>query len=137
MRIGITCPKCGLMQLASPRCKSCGAPLPSPGQPFPPRDPNPASTRQGAETPDDAAPPGRGTHHATRFAGSGWTLLGISIVNWLLTFLTLGLFSFWAKTRTRRYLIGQTEFDAVEVERPEEATEHVADLARGAVETGQ
>ncbi|HTU02509.1 MAG TPA: hypothetical protein VMG58_11860 [Candidatus Sulfotelmatobacter sp.] len=26
MNVGMTCPKCGLVQLAAPTCKACGAP---------------------------------------------------------------------------------------------------------------
>jgi uncharacterized membrane protein YjgN (DUF898 family) len=45
------------------------------------------------------------------FAGSGGTLLGIHIVNVLLTILTLGIYYFWAKVRVRSYLLSQTEFE--------------------------
>lgn len=43
------------------------------------------------------------------YHGTGGTLLGISIVNLLLTILTLGIYSFWARTKVRRYLYSQTE----------------------------
>lgn len=46
------------------------------------------------------------------FLGSGGTLLGIHVVNVLLTLVTLGIYYFWAKTRVRRYLFGETEFAA-------------------------
>ncbi len=42
--------------------------------------------------------------------GEGGTLLGIHIVNVLLTLVTLGIYYFWAKVRVRRYLFSQTEF---------------------------
>ena len=45
------------------------------------------------------------------FHGSGGTLLGIHIVNVLLILVTLGVYYFWAKTRVRRYLFGQTRFE--------------------------
>ncbi|MBI2537051.1 MAG: DUF898 domain-containing protein [Gemmatimonadetes bacterium] len=43
------------------------------------------------------------------YHGSGGTLLGIGIVNLLLTVLTLGIYSFWARTRLRRYFYSETE----------------------------
>lgn len=48
--------------------------------------------------------------HLLRFHGSGGELFGIFVVNVLLTLLTLGIYSFWAKVKTRRYVWGQTEF---------------------------
>ena len=42
---------------------------------------------------------------------SGGTLFGIHVVNTLLTLVTLGFYYFWAKTRLRRYLFGQTEIE--------------------------
>ncbi len=36
MTAGAKCPKCGMMQMARPTCKSCGAVLPSPATPLPP-----------------------------------------------------------------------------------------------------
>jgi uncharacterized membrane protein YjgN (DUF898 family) len=44
------------------------------------------------------------------FFGIGGTLFGIHIVNVLLTLLTLGVYRFWGKVRTRRYLWSQMEF---------------------------
>src|SRR5262247_2823684 len=46
------------------------------------------------------------------FLGSGGTLLGIHVVNVLLTLSTLGVYYFWAKTRVRRYLFSESEFAA-------------------------
>ncbi len=43
------------------------------------------------------------------YHGTGGTLLGISIVNLLLTILTLGIYSFWARTKLRRYFYAETE----------------------------
>lgn len=45
-----------------------------------------------------------------RFYGDGSTLFGIWIVNVLLSLVTLGIYSFWGKTKVRKYLWGQTEF---------------------------
>src|SRR5690242_4518868 len=45
------------------------------------------------------------------FHGNGGTLFGIHVVNVLLTLVTLGVYYFWAKTRIRAYLSGQTEIE--------------------------
>jgi uncharacterized membrane protein YjgN (DUF898 family) len=42
------------------------------------------------------------------FHGEGGTLFVIHLKNLLLTILTLGIYSFWAKTNVRQYLYGQT-----------------------------
>lgn len=42
------------------------------------------------------------------FHGEGGTLFGIHLKNLLLTILTLGIYSFWAKTAVRQYLYSQT-----------------------------
>lgn len=66
-------------------------------------------------SPGHAAPgPGLPASSALRrpsFHGSGGTLFGIHVVNVLLTIVTLGIYYFWAKTRVRRYLAGQTEIE--------------------------
>ena len=49
--------------------------------------------------------------HRLVFHGSGGSLFGIHIVNVLLTLATLGVYYFWAKTRVRVYLTGQTSFE--------------------------
>ncbi len=49
--------------------------------------------------------------HHLAFGGRAGSLLGIHIVNVFLTLLTLGVYSFWAKARVRRYLFAQTELD--------------------------
>ncbi len=45
------------------------------------------------------------------FRGQGGTLFGIHIVNVLFILGTVGWYYFWAKTRTRRYIFSQTEFE--------------------------
>lgn len=45
------------------------------------------------------------------FHGSGGTLFGIHVVNVLVTIVTFGIYYFWARTRVRRYLAGQTEIE--------------------------
>lgn len=56
-----------------------------------------------------AAPP-RTTRRLSLHADGG-ELFGIYIVNLFLTILTLGVYYFWAKTKVRRYLLSQIEFD--------------------------
>lgn len=46
-----------------------------------------------------------------RFHGSGREFFGIWIVNILLSIVTLGIYSAWAKVRTKRYFNGNTELD--------------------------
>jgi uncharacterized membrane protein YjgN (DUF898 family) len=53
---------------------------------------------------------GSGAHRLT-FHGRAGSLFGIQIVNAFLTLLTLGVYYFWAKTRVRRYIFGQTALD--------------------------
>lgn len=51
------------------------------------------------QTKDDV----QGVPAAVSFGGKRRSLLAVSLVNTLLTLLTLGIFGFWAKTKTRRY----------------------------------
>ena len=50
------------------------------------------------------------------YLGSGMELFLIFLVNTLLKVLTLGIYHFWAKTRVRRYLWTNTEFDGERLE---------------------
>ena len=45
------------------------------------------------------------------FRGSGGELFKITIVNFLLTIVTLGIYYFWGRTRVRQYIYSQTEFE--------------------------
>jgi uncharacterized membrane protein YjgN (DUF898 family) len=67
------------------------------------RPPGPGGARSGATPPIPLRRPS--------FHGSGGTLLGIHVVNVLLVLVTLGVYYPWAKTRVRRYLFSETEFD--------------------------
>ena len=116
MSVGMTCPKCGLMQLAAPTCKACGAATgrQALGHLLPPIEPlRPAAGVK--EEPETAAPPPDAGGGAVRqeffFYGAGGSLFGIFLVNTLLTLLTLGVYHFWAKVRIRRYLMSQAEFE--------------------------
>lgn len=120
MVVGRRCPKCGLIQMPGPRCKSCGgllggsgtdqSPPPSQGRrpiaPFPSTQPAPKIQW--------GSPQGRtavGQIRRLSFHGAGGSLFGIHIVNVLLTLLTLGIYYFWGKVRVRGYLLSQTEFE--------------------------
>lgn len=63
-----------------------------------------------AAQPGPAVPFDGDAIHRLRFHGSGGELFGIFVVNVLLTLLTMGVYSFWAKVKTRQYVWGQTEF---------------------------
>ena len=45
------------------------------------------------------------------FHGRGGPLLGIYVINILLSLVTLGVYYFWGKVKIRQYLYGQTEFE--------------------------
>jgi uncharacterized membrane protein YjgN (DUF898 family) len=71
-------------------------------------------------TGSDTGPPGNGGAGKTGgsrsqdmpigFHGSGGGLFKIMLVNWILTVLTLGIYSFWGKTKVRRYLCEHSSF---------------------------
>lgn len=44
-----------------------------------------------------------------RYHGDGGTLLGIMFVNFLLTIVTIGVYSFWARIKIRKYVMQNTE----------------------------
>jgi uncharacterized membrane protein YjgN (DUF898 family) len=44
------------------------------------------------------------------FQGNGRTLFGITLTNLIKTIFTLGIYRFWAKTRLRQYIFGETLF---------------------------
>jgi uncharacterized membrane protein YjgN (DUF898 family) len=93
------------------RASGATAPLswtPAPPAHRPPPGGPPPAVFAGAPGPA-ALPPV--TARRLGFHGSGGTLFGIHVVNALLTLATLGVYYFWGKTRLRRYLFGQTEFE--------------------------
>ena len=63
------------------------------------------------QAPPGSAPPAPAGVRAPVFHGTGGTLFGIHVVNVLLILVTLGIYYFWAKTRVRQYLSGQTEIE--------------------------
>jgi uncharacterized membrane protein YjgN (DUF898 family) len=58
-----------------------------------------------------AAPMPAPEGHAIAYTGSTRALFGIFFKNLLLTLVTLGIYRFWAKTRTRRFLWSSTSID--------------------------
>src|SRR5262245_12730019 len=95
--------------MALPSAESAGSLLgePAPRLTSPPAAAPPASMRALPTSGAEPAPNARGF----RFHGAGSTLFGIYIVNALLILLTLGVYYFWGKTRVRRFVFGQTEFE--------------------------
>jgi uncharacterized membrane protein YjgN (DUF898 family) len=79
-------------------------------QDLPGRPSSPASPGWPPAGAPDPGPPRPPAFQRPGFHGRGGTLFGIHVVNVLLTIVTLGVYYFWAKTRTRKYLAGQTEF---------------------------
>ena len=61
----------------------------------------------GGTTPPDGSSP---QSMPIGFHGTGGGLFKIMLVNWILTILTLGVYSFWGKTKIRRYLCEQSSF---------------------------
>ncbi|HKX64561.1 MAG TPA: DUF898 family protein, partial [Rhizomicrobium sp.] len=60
------------------------------------------------DTTVDAAPQVPTVRHQMRFEGSGGEYFKIWIVNLALSIVTLGIFSAWAKVRSKRYFYGNT-----------------------------
>ena len=56
----------------------------------------------------ETAPQAPAVRHQLRFEGSGSEYFRIWIVNLALTIVTLGIFSAWAKVRSKRYFLGNT-----------------------------
>jgi uncharacterized membrane protein YjgN (DUF898 family) len=61
----------------------------------------------GVDSPSQASP--ARAPEQLRFTGSGAEYFGIWIVNWLLTIVTLGIYSAWAKVRRLQYFYRHTE----------------------------
>lgn len=84
---------------------------PPAAQPSPPPRPPVGPSPPRFDEPALPSIPGAGTVRRPSFHGRGGTLFGIHIVNVLLTLVTVGVFYFWAKTRTRLFLFSQTQFE--------------------------
>lgn len=87
MAIAVKCPSCGLMQMAGPLCKGCGATLGEPAHPTP-------LAAHPAPPPPPPAPPAAG-----RPGGRSKTLLGILVAVVLVLagwgLIGFGVFTFW------------------------------------------
>ncbi|WP_085793346.1 YjgN family protein [Roseivivax jejudonensis] len=59
----------------------------------------------------DMPPPLPARHAAPRYTGEGPALFRLGLVTGLLTFVTLGIYRFWAKTRIRRFIWSAAELD--------------------------
>jgi uncharacterized membrane protein YjgN (DUF898 family) len=116
---GVKCPKCGLMQLPKEKCQSCGKELNgSKGPGHGKLTPAPSSTA--SPLPQDPVAVQilhaiqKGKMEETRrlsFHGAGGTLFGIYLLNTFLAIFTLGIYSFWGKTKVRSYLWSKTEVE--------------------------
>ncbi len=83
-------------------------PDPPPAPPLPPSPPEDLPAPPPGPAPEA---PGPTALRRPSFHGTGGTLFGIHVVNTLLTLVTLGVYYFWAKTRLRQYLLGQTRIE--------------------------
>jgi len=117
MNIGVLCPKCGLMQMNRPACKSCGAPV---GDSALASSSSftlsiPPEIRSAPDPPGGHSLPLKGGAEdaaAARlsFSGKGGELFGIYLINIFLSLVTLGIYYFWGKVKIRNYLFSRTEF---------------------------
>jgi uncharacterized membrane protein YjgN (DUF898 family) len=116
---GVKCPKCGLMQLPRDKCQSCGRALDGSKGAGPGKS-SFASSSMAAPLPLEPvavqiqSESQNGEMEEPRrlsFHGSGGTLFGIYLLNTLLTLFTLGIYSFWGKTKVRSYLWSQIELE--------------------------
>jgi uncharacterized membrane protein YjgN (DUF898 family) len=57
-----------------------------------------------------STPPEKICSYRMGFQGNGQTLFGITLTNLIKTILTFGIYRFWAKTRLRQYIFGETLF---------------------------
>ncbi|MCP8940832.1 DUF898 family protein [Alsobacter sp. SYSU M60028] len=110
------CANCGAALPAGARfCSSCGAavpPVPPPAQGGPSWSPvQRERDRAGAVDSAPRAPSEAGGELAFTFQGRAGEYFGIWIVNVLLSLITLGIYSAWAKVRRVRYFYGNTWLD--------------------------
>jgi uncharacterized membrane protein YjgN (DUF898 family) len=70
-------------------------------------DPSPPSEPESAVT---STSPETVCSYQMGFQGNGRTLFGITLTNLIKTILTFGIYRFWAKTRLRQYIFGETLF---------------------------
>ncbi|MCF8062858.1 MAG: DUF898 domain-containing protein [Deltaproteobacteria bacterium] len=89
----------------TPSRVKASAPPASPGaaEPAGPAAPLPGAEDRGGPAPDEST-----RRIAFGFLGTGWEYFKIWLVNTILSILTLGVYSAWAKVRRKRYLYGST-----------------------------
>lgn len=75
----------------------------------PPEPPEPSKAGPAGPVVLSARPQAWADTHRLSYHGKWTTLLGMHVMNNLLTVLTLGLYSFWGKVKIRKYLLGSTE----------------------------
>jgi len=108
------CPRCSFPDVPGDKCPQCGVLVAlyrasldklrrGPG--------GPVNAPPAAVVPPPVSPAGPPSTLRPSFHGSALGLFGIQAVNALLTLLTAGVFYFWAKTRARRYLLGESELE--------------------------
>jgi uncharacterized membrane protein YjgN (DUF898 family) len=97
--VSMKCPRCGLIQMRAAECKACGQVAAG------------VSAARGSPGDKVEIDPAAALSRAFFFHGDGRTLFGIHAVNAFFTILTLGIYSFWAKVKVRRYLSSQSEFE--------------------------
>lgn len=78
---------------------------------FPLESGAPAAFAMQPADPDVSSPPEPRPQRQLRFFGDGLTLLGIWVINLLLTLVTLGVYFFWGKVRIRRYIYTKISLD--------------------------
>ncbi len=120
--VALTCHKCqtrfsirnrkSLRNGAKSTCRRCGTKF---GICVVAPPSSPESPSLGNEPPTNIGIAGQGTSSNPQalhlfFRGNGGTLFGIHIVNLFLTVITMGIYTFWAKVKVRKYLWGQIEF---------------------------
>jgi uncharacterized membrane protein YjgN (DUF898 family) len=90
-----------------------GPPMPRAAAPAPPPRPNPAAGAGPSAPPPSPHPPDKSARPVTtrvpfEFTGTGSEYFRIWIVNILLSIVTLGVYSAWAKVRRKQYFYGNT-----------------------------
>ena len=125
-----TCPKCGRPAVGSDQCPGCGFVISLYDRYLAERGHDPSRKSAAApavpaasapivwtpvprrEAGGDGSPSWRASEsRLLAFHGAGRDLFSIWIVCAFLTLATLGVYYFWAKTRVRHYLYGQTEIE--------------------------
>ena len=128
-----SCPRCGRADVTGGRCPQCGVAVALFRASLDKLRRGPAASVAAPVSAPTLAPPTvAAASRRLVFHGSGPGLFGIQALNALLTLLTLGVFYFWAKTRVRRYVYGETELDGDRFAYHGTGRELLGGFARGA-----